>query len=52
VMANVLQNVLNQLKARHYFWELYSPDENWGGWHHSYIWTGLVARMLIDARGL
>ncbi|MGC8898402.1 MAG: amylo-alpha-1,6-glucosidase [Bacteroidota bacterium] len=52
LMTKVLDNVLNQLKAHHYFWELYSPDENWGGWHHSYIWTGLVARMLIDVHGL
>ena len=48
----VFENVIRQLKTDHCFWELYSPDANWGGWHKSYIWTGIVARMLIDLHNL
>jgi hypothetical protein len=48
----VFENVIQQLKTNHYFWELYSPDDNWGGWHKNYIWTGIVARMLIDLHNL
>ncbi|MCK4715856.1 MAG: T9SS type A sorting domain-containing protein, partial [Candidatus Marinimicrobia bacterium] len=48
----VFENVVHQLKVNHCFWELYSPDTNWGGWHKSYIWTGIVARMLIDLNDL
>ncbi|MBU4446345.1 T9SS type A sorting domain-containing protein [bacterium] len=48
----VFKNVINQLKINHCFWELYSPDANFGGWHKSYIWTGIVARILIDLNDL
>ena len=43
----VFENIIQQLKMNHCFWELYSPDTNWGGWNKSYIWTGIVANMLI-----
>ena len=32
----------------HTLWEFYSPDKAWGGWHATYIWAGLVNRMLLD----
>lgn len=48
----VIKNAINRLKADHCFWELYSPDDNWGGWHKSYIWTGIATRMLIDLNNL
>jgi hypothetical protein len=44
----VIDQVLYQLKQDHLFWELYSPDDRRAGWHAVYIWTGMVARMLID----
>ncbi|MBF8293659.1 MAG: Trehalase [Bacteroidetes bacterium] len=48
----VLETVIHQLKADHCFWELYSPDHYWAGWNKTYIWTGIVARMLIDLQNL
>lgn len=44
----VFDNVIQQLKTNHWFWELYSPDAYQAGHHKSYIWSALVARMLID----
>lgn len=44
----VLENVSHQLQENHWFWELYSPDDYRAGHHKTYIWSGLVARMLID----
>lgn len=44
----IFDAVITQLKQNHTFWELYSPDFPLGGHHHAYIWTGLVARMVID----
>jgi glycogen debranching enzyme len=46
----LIANVTEQLRTTHTFWELYSPDHLWGGHHQAYIWTGLVARMLMDLR--
>ena len=48
-LANrIFDNVIYQLKTNHWFWELYSPDHLQAGWHKAYIWSGLVARMVID----
>ncbi len=44
----VMDNVIHQLKTDHWFWEFYSADDHRAGWHKTYIWTGIVARMLID----
>jgi hypothetical protein len=44
----VFDNVIQQLKTNHWFWELYSPDAYQAGHHKAYIWSALVARMLID----
>ena len=44
----VMDNVIHQLKVDHNFWEFYSADDYQAGWHKNYIWTGIVARMLID----
>ncbi|HKB87971.1 MAG TPA: trehalase family glycosidase [Ignavibacteriaceae bacterium] len=48
LMERVLSNMINRLKSDHWFWELYSPDQNWAGWNKTYIWAGIAARMLID----
>ncbi|MCK4360153.1 MAG: hypothetical protein KAV70_00290 [Bacteroidales bacterium] len=44
----VLSNVTYHLKNDHVFWEFYSADDLQAGWNKTYIWTGIVARMLID----
>ncbi len=48
LVEKVLDTVIHQLKVDHCFWELYSPDDYRAGWNKTYIWTGIVARMLID----
>ena len=48
----VMDNVIHQLKIDHCFWEFYSADDYQAGWNKTYIWTGLVARMLIDINNL
>ncbi|MBN2365045.1 MAG: T9SS C-terminal target domain-containing protein, partial [Calditrichaeota bacterium] len=50
--SRIIDQVIYQLKENHWFWELYSPDDRQAGWHKTYIWTGLVARMLIDLDSL
>lgn len=45
---NVSDALIVQLRTNHWFWELYNPDSPWAGWHKSYIWTGLIARFMID----
>ncbi len=44
----VFDKVIFHLKRDHTFWEMYSPDTDWAGHHQTYIWTGIVARMMID----
>ena len=46
----VFENVIHHLKRSHTFWEFYSPESHWAGHHQTYIWTGLVARMVMDLR--
>jgi hypothetical protein len=48
LMEKVSSVMITQLKKDHWFWELYSPDDQWAGWNKTYIWAGIVARMLID----
>jgi hypothetical protein len=45
----VAAGMIAQLKKDHNFWEFYSPDEPWAGYHKTYIWAGLIARMMADA---
>lgn len=48
----VLDNVIYHLKKDHTFWEFYSADDYQAGWNKTYIWTGMVARFLIDMQQL
>ena len=48
----VLAAVIDQLKNDHNLWEFYSPDDQWAGYHKTYIWIGIAARMLIDLNKL
>ncbi len=52
LMDKVMSNMINRLKNNHWFWELYSPDENWSGWNKTYIWAGIAARMLLDMQNI
>ncbi|MFH0881620.1 MAG: trehalase family glycosidase [bacterium] len=45
----VARGMIQVLRETHTLWEFYSPDEAWGGWHTTYVWAGLVNRMLLDA---
>ena len=45
---NVASAMVAQLKKDHNFWEFYSPDDAWAGYHRTYIWAGIINRMLID----
>ncbi|MFO8130403.1 MAG: trehalase family glycosidase [Bacteroidales bacterium] len=48
-LANkVIDNIIHHLETDHTFWELYSADDYQAGWNHTYIWTGIIARFLID----
>ena len=48
----VLAAIIDQLKHDHNLWEFYSPDDQWAGYHKTYIWTGIAARMLMDLNEL
>ncbi|MEN8250179.1 MAG: hypothetical protein ABFS32_14700, partial [Bacteroidota bacterium] len=48
----VMDNVIYHLKKDHVFWEFYSADDYQAGWNKTYIWTGIVARFLIDMEEL
>ena len=52
LVRKVLDNIIHQLKIDHYFWEFYSADEYQAGWNKAYIWTGIIARFLIDLNSL
>jgi hypothetical protein len=52
LVNKVLDNIAYQLKTNHYFWEFYSADDYQAGWNKTYIWTGILARMLIDINKL
>ncbi len=44
----VAANMVAQLKKDHNLWEFYSPDDQWAGYHKTYIWAGIINRMLMD----
>ena len=46
----VADGMIAQLRLNHVFWEMYGPDSAWAGHHQVYIWAGLIARMMLDAR--
>lgn len=48
LVQRVSATMIAHLKKDHTFWELYSPDEQWAGHNKTYIWAGLISRMLID----
>lgn len=48
LVMRVAQNMIAQLKKDHNFWEFYSPDDQWAGYHKTYIWAGIIVRMMME----
>jgi glycogen debranching enzyme len=48
LVHRVAASMIAQLKKDHDFWEFYSPDDQWAGYHKTYLWAGIVARMMRD----
>ncbi|NIV72599.1 MAG: T9SS type A sorting domain-containing protein [Calditrichae bacterium] len=48
IAGRIFDGVLNTLKKQHNFFESHHADTGDPYGLHTYIWTGLVARMLID----
>lgn len=48
LVDKVAEGMVIQLKENHNLWEFYSPDEPWAGYHKTYIWAGIINRMLKD----
>lgn len=51
LVDRVAAGMIAVLKDTHNLWEFYSPDEAWGGYHKTYIWSGIINRMMIDVTG-
>lgn len=49
LVTRVATNMIEQLKKDHNFWEFYSPDEQWAGYNKTYLWAGIITRMMLDA---
>ncbi|BDD05829.1 amylo-alpha-1,6-glucosidase [Aureibacter tunicatorum] len=45
----VAESMVIQLKDNHNLWEFYSPDNAWGGYHKTYIWAGIINKMIEEA---
>jgi len=50
LVDRVAQGMISVLKETHNLWEFYSPDEPWGGYHKTYIWAGIINRMMMDTQ--
>lgn len=50
LVDRVSDSMIIQLKENHNLWEFYSPDEPWAGYHKTYIWAGIINRMMMDTR--
>ena len=48
VTNRVAAAMIQRLRKDHDFWEFYSPDESWGGYHRTYIWAGVINRMILE----
>lgn len=48
LVDKVTEVMYDRLSKDHNLWEFYSPDTLWGGHHKTYIWTGIVNRMMKD----
>lgn len=50
LVQRVKQNMIEVLKSGHELWEFYDPDSIWGGYHRTYIWAGIINRMMMDVK--
>lgn len=50
LVHKVMDNMITVLKSDHEFWEFYDPDSTWGGNHRTYIWAGIINRMMMDLK--
>lgn len=50
LVGRVTKGMTEVLKKDHNLWEFYSPDEAWGGYHKTYIWAGIINRMMLDTK--
>ena len=50
LVAKVSEVMADRLSNNHNLWEFYSPDNLWGGHHKTYIWTGIMNRMMKDVQ--
>lgn len=50
LVDRVAKGMVAVLKENHNLWEFYSPDHPWGGYHKTYIWAGIINRMMMDAQ--
>lgn len=52
LVKKVSDNMVGVLKKDHELWEFYDPDSVWGGYHRTYIWAGIINRMMMDLRNI
>lgn len=50
LVSRVAEQMIWHLKNDHTFWEFYSPDDRQAGWNRTYIWAGIIARMIMETR--
>lgn len=50
LVNKVKENMIEVLKRDHELWEFYDPDSIWGGYHRTYIWAGIINRMMMDLK--
>ncbi len=50
LVDRVAEGMISVLKDTNNLWEFYSPDVAWGGYHKTYIWAGIINRMMMDTR--
>jgi hypothetical protein len=50
LVHKVMDNMIDVLKSNHELWEFYDPDKIWGGYHRTYIWAGIINRMMMDLK--
>jgi hypothetical protein len=50
LVMRVAANMIAELKKNHNLWEFYSPDGQWAGYHKTYIWAGMISRMVLDVQ--
>lgn len=48
LVHKVAESMTEVLRKDHELWEFYDPDSVWGGYHRTYIWAGIINRMMMD----